>query len=725
MTLVFKTSAGALTQTEVHASDIVATYSAAKSVYGWTGGLDGVRLMLKALQSPFERRIKELDLDQNLKLEPIMCKIITMNGPVLAETVDGKDSFGGDVRTQVIGSTLCALAHQLKPGLAVRLFVQCLAPRFFGERNPLLHGVQTQLADEFKLYQILNEGSARGLNEAFLKAINSLNLPQGNTRQMFQGYKWHRGRSDYFNDAHLVAGLLKWVTEGTYNNYKTCSGLVARVAVCLKEVGYLVGPIYVWDGSEAEPSEPGTKSLILTVGGSSSTDPLAYEDITIIGSGWPLHYQYETTGSMMLMALRSASSMTRPEVFQQHFETVSKYIEKHLDITYVAEKKNVTRELHSLDIVFNWRKPTESPSAIALRLATIYFPRAAEMVAPCYARIAIADELDQILEHFEDEFQHTGSCKPVEHFRVITAALVISITSRIAPHGFNEVHHSTLLDLETPTWLSKACPCIDRNGTLGYHWAIAIVAAVHAAYSPFYIENTTEELVAFRQGIFAVLPSLLLDMRPSADAPQLRCTNDFWANLQSRPDGTIRSASSPPWIAPEAGVQSWRSSNFNPTGLGGLNDPWLGPATSSTADYPMYLHISTPLHYPAPDLCFVGRVNGAILGAIGVMDILVTLMRSRDQPTVCPGHEKAIQVINVNASSWASEDQEKRLGGSHHLHVAVSNDDLWTLFLAGQTVYCHGRIVFRCAECAAATVEKPGVLIGYWTRSQFPAIAST
>ena len=63
MTLIWKTTTGALIQTQLGAVDIVNTYSAAHTVYGWMEGADGAKVLLSKIPNLLNRRIKELRLD--------------------------------------------------------------------------------------------------------------------------------------------------------------------------------------------------------------------------------------------------------------------------------------------------------------------------------------------------------------------------------------------------------------------------------------------------------------------------------------------------------------------------------------------------------------------------------------------------------------------------------------------------------------------------------------
>ena len=122
MTLVWRTRSGSLIQIEVGTIDVVNTFSAARSVYGWMGGTEGLRFLLDRIRNPLGKRLQELELDQQLRLQPFRGLVLTSRGPLVAHMDDAQESFGGDTCTQVIGTTLCALAHEFDIVTAANLF---------------------------------------------------------------------------------------------------------------------------------------------------------------------------------------------------------------------------------------------------------------------------------------------------------------------------------------------------------------------------------------------------------------------------------------------------------------------------------------------------------------------------------------------------------------------------------------------------------------------------
>lgn len=157
----------------------------------------------------------------------------------------------------------------------------------------------------------------------------------------------------------MVGGLLKWILREDREAYYTRSGLVARVAAYMKEVGYTVGRIQAWDGFGNPPISLGSKAVLLVMRGSSSTDPLMLDPQEIAQLGRTHHYQYKTVGAMLMDALDNVSQ-SFPEVFQNHFEATFAYMKVHLNIQYVVNvESQVTAKL-------DWKPPAKGSTSIEM-----------------------------------------------------------------------------------------------------------------------------------------------------------------------------------------------------------------------------------------------------------------------------------------------------------------------------------------------------------------------
>ena len=515
MTLVWRTQSESLIQVEVGTVDVVNTFSAARSVYGWIGGTDGLRYLLDRIRNTFDQRLRDLKLDRQLRLQPFKGLVLTSHGPLVAHIDDAQASFGGDIRTQVIGTTLCALAHELDIVTAVRLFRQSLMPYLFGEKTPLLDALQSQLLEDSVFQKIINEGASRGLNHLFLDTVTELKLPvpgQG-WRQRKMGQE---DEDEFLSEVKMVAGFLKWFVDDEGIEYRTRSGCVARVAAYLKAVGHNMGSIQTWVGVGTPPSPLGTKCLILVLGGSSQTDPLMEggEDVQNPNQLPILHYQHSTTGALLLTSLGDAPQIS-PESLQEDFDQVFDYVENHLTIGYFPDDGSTYAR-------YNWKTVNNESTPTAIRLASVYFPAVAGFVAPCFNRIANETYLSLITER---RFQ--GIIKPdnkvLGRFRAITASIVIAIISRFAPKTFKNVRHATNMSLYDKYWLSEMCKTIDQVKNPSLSQVVCLLAELHVApdttdseLTTFWSsENRTGNKIAWRRSIYSVVPSFLLDMELS------------------------------------------------------------------------------------------------------------------------------------------------------------------------------------------------------------------
>ena len=538
MTLVWRTRSGSLIQTEVGTIDVVNTFSAARSVYGWMGGTEGLRFLLDRIRNPLGKRPQELELDQQLRLQPFRGLVLTSRGPLVAHMDDAQESFGGDTRTQVIGTTLCALAHEFDIVTAANLFRNSLMPYLFGEKTPLLDTLQSQLLEGSTLQKIINEGASRGLNDLFLEAATRLGLP-------VPGQGWRKPdqeeEDEFLGEVKMVAGFLKWFVDDKGIEYRTRSGCVARIAAYLKAVGYNIGSIQTWGGVGIPSSPLGTKCLILVLGGSSETDPLMEggEDVQTPNQPPTLHYQHSTTGVLLLTALGDSPKIL-PETLQEDFEQVFDYVEEHLTIDYFPEPGEALAR-------YNWRRANTDPTPTAIRLASVYFLALAEFVAPCFNRIANEAYLGLITERrFRNVIK--PDAKELGRFRAITASVVIAIVSRFAPKTFKNVLHATMMDLYDCHWVSDKCKTLDQVKNPSLAQVVHLLAELHVSpehgtelgMSTILSDNIRKSnIIAWRRSIYSIVPSSLFDMELYPESVQFVCSDQFWANVKTREDGSI------------------------------------------------------------------------------------------------------------------------------------------------------------------------------------------
>ena len=626
-------------------------------------------------------------------------------GPLLAHMDDARESFGGDTRTQVIGTTLCALAHEFDIVTPAKLFRHSLMPYLFGERTPLLETLQSQLLEGSTLRRIINEGASRGLNDLFLDTATRLELP-------VPGQGWRpktpgqEEEDEFLGEVKMVAGFLKWFVDDRGIEYRTRSGCVARIAAYLKAVGYNMGSIQTWGGVGIPPSSLGTKCLILVLGGSSETDPLMEggEDSQTPNQPPTLHYQHSTTGVLLLTAMGDAPKIS-PEALQEDFEQVFDFVEKHLTIDYYAKPGETLAR-------YNWKTANTDSTPTAIRLASVYFPALAEFVAPCFNRISNEIYLTLITER-----RFRGFIKPdtkeLGRFRAITASVVIAIVSRFAPKTFKNVRHATMMDLYDDEWLSDMCKTLDQVRNPSLPQVVYLLAELHVAPEDdtavgmkrkWSNDVHRSSIIAWRRSIYSVVPSFLFSMEISPESMQFVCSDQFWANVKTLGNGSIPSSRGP-------GVQRYDIDIDQPSGTADSSDlerqgepmsarSTFGPAELSTPDRFLYLSIGTPMHTIDPSLCFIAWIDGSVAGTVGINDIFYLLAVSNVEPEVCEGHDRPVRFINIKTSMWAQNYWDKPQSRQHPIFMPVCGDKCWAIFATGQIVHVDGRIVFRCPTCA-------------------------
>ena len=691
-------------QTQVGTADLVNILSAAHSTYGWLGGLNGARSLLSNIPNPFSQKIKTLQLDRNLRLRPITAHVLTAAGPMICPPGNTEEAFGGDVRTQVIGLTLCALAHETDGPVAVQLFKICMLEELFEGSTEMADAIHGQLNDDSRMQQILNEGAARGLTQMFISTTAELGVVEGDRQWLRAKLHSDDDMTPLPTEIQMVGGLLKWIVSGDINTYATRSALVLRVAAYLRSIGYQIGTIKTWDGTGVYPAHLNRNAVILVLGGTSPTDRLMLDAEDFQQESRTLHYQYKTVGAMLLNALDNQSDKF-PEVFQDHFEYIYQYFERTGKAVY--EESN--------DVIAKYRQ-TSSPArstALARRLAAIYFPLSAEIVAPSYSRIATED----ILGKLKDHDAHVGVFQDIPEavcvFRAVTAAIAISIASRFGAANFREGQHAITLSLTYSGWLDCMCETLDRGLASGlkYSEIVAALAVIHSAQDPEEALQAKSSVIAWRCGIYSVIPSLVWSMRVSPEAIAPRCIDTYWANVNVEENGSINSGTTEALLTDSTLFEEIQGGNSS--ALQSLSQPWIGALRPGPSDVPLYLTIERPYHYSRPDLSFVGRIGGSVVGSTGVLDVLRGLLKNFDEPDHCPGHVSPLAVINVKASQWAKDRRTKPVGKGVHTYVPVQRDDCWAIFLLGQSCYFNGRLALRCADCTVERAGSSSVVIGY------------
>ncbi|RII09105.1 hypothetical protein CUC08_Gglean007506 [Alternaria sp. MG1] len=729
-TLVFGTRSGPLIQTQVGTADIVATFHAAHAAWGWLGGLQSIHSLLRVIPNKFigqSTKLFNLGSESELRLLPTCAYVLSSTGPQEIFIDDASQSFGNDIRTQIIGLTICALAHELRAPAATILFQRCLMRQLFEASGELLDAMDTQLSDNDVRQRIINEGASRGLSKLFNDAVKALNLPPGDCAGVKAEIKktWQEHMDYEPSELHMVGGLLKWISQPTTTPYFTRSGLVARTAVYLKTVGYLIGVVECWNGVGEPPSALGPNAIVLVLGGTSSTDEFMVDPEEIESHGPNLmfhHYNSRTVGSLLHNALGHPADIS-PETLQDDFEYVKDYIESHASAEWTsisAPWTSVTGfETFILTIGCKWHGAPQS-SSLERSLAGIYFPLSGEQIAPCYRRMATEQSCRIVRDSAQRRVDATSNLMQVEvaRFRGITAAIYIALATRLAQEGeFQRSGHSTTLQLINEDWLDRGCHNIDRfsSESIHTHVAVHILATIHAGGSPDRINQSIRSgTIGYREGSYSVLPAVFLHFEPTHTALNFVLSDCFFANISANSNGEIKDIAAPRLLNESADPNI---ANHNDTlALATLREPWAGPPCRASPDCPLYLSLE---RHADGNMGLVGRVNGSSIGKASITDVLYTVFRSLQQPNDCPHQEDLADVQNVTASRWALKSRIYKPAGFRNriTYVPVADDNAWALFLAGESRNHNGVIVHRCTLCAAlcydGSKDRVQVLIGY------------
>ena len=745
MTLVFKASPqGSLQQVQVGPVDVVATVAAANSVWGWMGGLAGIKSTLNLGRS-FSKGKKGVSCFADPNLLPISCKILTYSGVAAFRFEDTAEAFGGDPSSQMLGLTLCALAYELKSNSAIELFMTYLAPGLLrqevGSVEGLREALHTQLND--KIDSILNEGAARGLSDRFYGAISALDLTR--LDQNSPRYKgWGKSDGKWAPEWYMLGGFLKWLGSGAEGQYRTRSAAVARLAACLKEVGYYkIARIRCWNGIGVRPAFHG---VLLVAGGTSETDsfmdqgPFHRSEFVFVS-----HYYFATTGAMLLNSLQTKCD-TSPEVFQQFFEDIDAEVRSQLTFGWrfnpLSAENIGTSRASVLQAYPQWKRSQYRCSRIAVRLAAFFFPQSAEVIAQFYESIANESVLCIIKQNSKSDPRNEGLRDELIRYRIITASICLSVIGCIAGEGFNSLQHSTTLHLRNSRALESLSEGVDKLATssLPFTDVVIQIAAIHCAKSPYVRERSLSDeedrytaaesssIIGCRNGAFAVLPELLFSMSCplSVSMLGLRCVDSFIGNLIVQKDQFIRSLRTGTILQREMNQQIFQTLSQPHSDDDGeaqlalqANDNiFLGPPALRPPDTPLYLNIERPIDCDEPLLGLCGRIKGEVVGNVGIPNILMNLFFSLEasknngdpSPGICATHpapsssspqqDTSLRMLNIPASIWGLAPNGKPTGDPHvHTYVPVQGDSAWAIFIVGEY---DCRITFGCAFCAAA-----------------------
>ncbi|KUJ18794.1 uncharacterized protein LY89DRAFT_717331 [Mollisia scopiformis] len=709
MTAVIKISEnGTLSAIQVGPAELVAALNAATSAWGWLGGLSGVQRLFSYVRK--KSGTKTIDtLVKRMRIEPITCQVLTSYGIVRLDDLDTRHAFGGTFETQLLGQTICALAHECGGRQAVHLFMQCLAPKLFpGEEEMagLREALHAQLNDNHE--KILNEGAGRSLTQRFNNAIWASNLPfcvmnpAKDKRPAYEGRKL---------ESYMVGGLLQWLGQEKVKIYHTRSALVLRVAVCLREIGYMVGELTCWSGDGDEPQI--SRGVILVLGGTSPTDTMMLsENSPYCETVFFHHYRFTTIGSVFLNGLPHVDERHHPEPFQTIFDKVLRWVTENLSFDWKVVHKDANVGLQSVP---RWTKHPEKPSSEARRLASFHFTNSGDHLAHCYSYVGIANErhIDAVLLSMQGANKGKPLTKEVANFRVLTASILFAVSSLLGGKDFSKLQHVTSVDLSFSAfgWMSVALELLDEGliDSLPLGRAIDIVAGVHAGAIPVRSPQSAIEnySIGYRNGIYGVLPSLLFAMKPIPEALGLRCVDQFYGTIPVHPDGYIRSIGS--------ARLSYDTSTQTPPANTYSTQAWIGPLEVVAPDVPLHLSIERSAEDIYPNTSLAGRVNGQLVGYVTIQDVIEALAENLEVKSIdSTTHAGNRNFFNVQPSFWAEKWSIKPHIQGYQTHVSAGSDPCWAIFLAGQAASFGVCMALELPEWSNALVtDTTSVIVSY------------
>jgi hypothetical protein len=711
MTTVVFQPHGGLQNLQIGGADIVALLGAAHSVWGWIGGLDGVKNILDRAGAVVCGTTRQPRLSLSIPIPHANYLILTSQGPISWE--DGQRAFGGDPAMQVVGATLCALAHECGSFAAVKVFMRCLAPTLWKEEFRQIPGlreaIRLQLMDNIQA--ILNDGATRGFTQRFVQAVAESGLPRGDMEWLKTYTQVSDDLAALPTELELVGGLLCWILrqDNVSQAYCTRSGMVARTAVYLRAIGYPLDSVRIWNGLGPQPRV--IRGVILVTGGTSQTDPLRLDPGEFAEGHRQFYYRHSTVGAMLINAIGFPTNLA-PETAQVMFCSVEETIKETIELRWRASRDG----LHRLEAIFTTsdyttsRRHRSQASPHALSLASVYFPLSAQLLAPCYNYIATDRIRRCAVKHKANIAAFEDLPEDLILFRVVTAEIIIAVVGLFGGEEYWSISHASSGCLDDESWLEYMASVLDKglNNSIPMAEAVTLVASIHSAadsdgeFSSNTIAKIDRNLIGARNGIFGVVPSLFFNMTPGPQCIGLRCVDKFLGNVPVHPDGWIKSGTTAAvhFYGPE---EASVSTAFDIAVRGPQHNALLGSPVIAPPDIPLYISIERVQHYSRPDVMLAGRINGELVGTVSIEDTLWVVCRSLEAANDCTGNcTESTMVLNMPASKWISE---------HVLHpdfpvcLQVDGDAAWRLFAAGQARQCSGLLMFGCFLCAVKAIE--------------------
>ena len=504
-------------------------------------------------------------------------------------------------------------------------------------------------------------------------------------------------------ELELVGGLLRWIVrrDPSWEGYFTRSGLVARVSVYLRSIGYALGSVKIWNGVDPKPCF--AQGVILVTGGTESTDELKLDPGDIVDSGGrTFYYRHATVGAMLVNATLPFGTDIAPETAQEYFRSAEQVVTRVIQPRRRATAKNKK----GIEVVLashgQWRSKKSQASAHAPALASICFPLSAHLLAQCYETIATDSIRRCVIQNKSNFGVFDGLPQDLITFRVVTAGIIIAIVATLGGPEYWEISHASSIDLTSEDPLEYMAKLIDKglSSSMPMAEAVSLLAAIHCAVHSHALFSerlkVDDKIIGARVGIFSVVPSLFLNMTPGPESVGLVCVDKFIGNVPVHPDGWIKSGTT-------AGILWRETETFPTTGVeiarrGYPFDPSTGAPAIAPPDIPLYISIERPRHYAGPDVMLTGRVNGEVVGSVGIDDVLYVVLAGMEAAVKCPGTCPGVHnVRNIPASEWMKGPIRDP---SYPICLQVDDDSTWRLLAAGQVAQGGGVLMYGCFHCA-------------------------
>lgn len=226
----------------------------------------------------------------------------------------------------------------------------------------------------------------------------------------------------------------------------------------------------------------------------------------------------------------------------------------------------------------------------------------------------------------------------------------------LAGDEFRTLLHTTYMYLGKPEWLDKVTEVVDKGiaNDLYLPEVLTLVGTVHCGSTHRFFDSETEDFcrtTGYRSGSFAIIPNLLLYMKPSLESVGISALDKFIANVPVSPDGVMRESFS-------VYLPNW-SGYLAESGLSGENETFAGlrygNPEQEAPDVPLYIGIERTSGSGEISVELCGRIHGQVVGHASIIGAMYVILKSLRGSELCDGLKHGQRVAQSDSEESLRE----------------------------------------------------------------------